>query len=64
MSETIFLISSFLGSKPRALMATFSSLASMVPLPSYKRNEREREKKKNEKYKKLTIDCFFFFRAI
>eukprot|EP01033_Poteriospumella_lacustris_P010503 gene10503-gene11359 len=31
MSEIIFLISSFFGSKPRALIATFNSLASMVP---------------------------------
>ena len=31
MSLIIFLISSFLGSKPRARIATFSSLASMVP---------------------------------
>mmetsp|Transcript_22680 Transcript_22680/g.66035 ORF Transcript_22680/g.66035 Transcript_22680/m.66035 type:complete len:201 (+) Transcript_22680:523-1125(+) len=34
MSEIIFLISSFFGSKPRARMATLSSLASMVPEPS------------------------------
>jgi len=34
MSEIIFLISSFLGSKPSARMATLSSLASMVPEPS------------------------------
>mmetsp|Transcript_12411 Transcript_12411/g.56507 ORF Transcript_12411/g.56507 Transcript_12411/m.56507 type:complete len:201 (+) Transcript_12411:1469-2071(+) len=34
MSAIIFLISSFLGSKPRARMATLSSLASMVPEPS------------------------------
>jgi hypothetical protein len=31
MSAIIFLISSFLGSKPSARIATFSSLASMVP---------------------------------
>ena len=34
MSEIIFLISSFFGSKPSARIATFSSLASMVPEPS------------------------------
>ena len=31
MSEIIFLISSFFGSKPRARIATFNSFASMVP---------------------------------
>ncbi len=31
MSEIIFLISSFLGSNPRARIATFNSLASIVP---------------------------------
>ena len=30
-SETIFLISSFLGSKPKALIATFKSLESITP---------------------------------
>mmetsp|Transcript_28310 Transcript_28310/g.72513 ORF Transcript_28310/g.72513 Transcript_28310/m.72513 type:complete len:291 (+) Transcript_28310:217-1089(+) len=34
MSAIIFLISSFLGSKPSARIATFSSLASIEPLPS------------------------------
>ena len=33
-SETIFLISSFLGSNPRALMATFKSLESITPWPA------------------------------
>jgi len=34
MSAIIFSISAFFGSKPRARMATLSSLASIVPLPS------------------------------
>ncbi|MPC24820.1 hypothetical protein E2C01_017913 [Portunus trituberculatus] len=33
ISATIFLISSFFGSNPRALIATLSSLGSMVPVP-------------------------------
>lgn len=33
-SEVNFFISSFLGSKPRALSATFSSFTSIVPEPS------------------------------
>jgi len=40
MSEIIFLISSFLGSKPRARMATLSSLASIVPLPSVSKRSK------------------------
>ena len=37
LPEIIFLISSFLGSKPKALMATFNSLASIVPEESRER---------------------------
>jgi hypothetical protein len=34
MSDIIFFISSFFGSKPSALIATFNSLTSIVPDPS------------------------------
>ena len=34
ISEIIFFISSFFGSKPSALIATFNSLTSIVPEPS------------------------------
>ena len=37
LPEIIFLISSFLGSKPKALMATFNSFASIVPKESRER---------------------------
>ncbi|ETV90799.1 hypothetical protein H310_14468 [Aphanomyces invadans] len=40
MSDIIFLISSFLGSNPRARMATLSSLASIVPLPSVSKRSK------------------------
>mmetsp|Transcript_20203 Transcript_20203/g.24493 ORF Transcript_20203/g.24493 Transcript_20203/m.24493 type:complete len:202 (-) Transcript_20203:109-714(-) len=40
ISEIIFLISSFLGSNPKALIATFSSLASIVPEPSVSKRSK------------------------
>ena len=40
MSAIIFLISSFLGSKPRARMATLSSLASIEPEPSVSKRSK------------------------
>mmetsp|Transcript_4077 Transcript_4077/g.5378 ORF Transcript_4077/g.5378 Transcript_4077/m.5378 type:complete len:97 (+) Transcript_4077:582-872(+) len=40
ISEIIFLISSFLGSKPRALIATFNSFASIVPDPSVSKRSK------------------------
>ena len=39
-SAIIFLISSFLGSNPRALIATLSSFASIVPLPSVSKRSK------------------------
>ena len=40
ISDIIFLISSFFGSNPRARIATFSSLASMVPDPSVSKRSK------------------------
>jgi hypothetical protein len=40
ISEIIFFISSFLGSKPRARIATLSSFASIVPLPSVSKRSK------------------------
>ena len=39
-SAIIFLISSFFGSNPKALMATFNSLASIYPVPSVSKRSK------------------------
>lgn len=57
-SKIILRISSFLGSKPKALIATFNSLASIFPLPSV--SNKSKASFISSFYSAVKLDLFFF----